>query len=723
MARRMRGFLALLAACWMGVAAAQTGPETDGAAPGPALLVADSVFVEGEDRLVATGAVEAFFDGFILRAAAITYDRGEDRLQITGPLRIVDDTGRITILADSADLDTRLQDGILAGARVVLDDQLQMAAASAERIGGRYTALTRVAVTSCQICAEGAVPLWQIRAQSVIHDTEARQIYLSHAQLRVLDVPVFYLPRMRLPDPTLERARGFLVPTLRSTSRLGAGIKIPYFIPIGPHRDLTLTPYLSPETQTLEARYRQAFRRGNLTFTGAISQDSLRSDGNRWYLFAQGEFGLPRDLQLDFDLKTVSDAAYLDQYGISGDDRLASSVGLGRVRDRARFDSELVYYDSLRDSEDNETQPTRIAAIRTERRLRLPFLPGMLHLGAEAQTHARVSESPVDGPDDDTIADGRDISRLHASVGLENRWTLAGGLRAEARGILWLDQIDTRQDAGADPRVRAMTPGAAVALRYPLLRRGAGGARTLIEPIAQLAWVGGSRPGNPNDESTRVEFDEGNLLDLSRFPAADRREYGGMLATGLRMTHAAPAGWDMGLTLGHIWRNTTDPDFSRSSGLDGASSDLLIAGRFANASGLSLLARGLLDGSARFSKAEARVDWSNARLDLGASYLLLLTDPAEDRGRKQSEWTLDGTYRINPRWQTGTEVRYDLSDGRLDRVELGLQYRNECVEVALSANRRLASSTSLEPTTDFTVTVSLLGFSAGATAGEIRRQC
>ena len=48
---------------------------------------------------------------------------------------------------------------------MVLDQQLQLAAAQIDRVDGRYTQLTRAAATSCQVCAAIAAPLWQIRAE------------------------------------------------------------------------------------------------------------------------------------------------------------------------------------------------------------------------------------------------------------------------------------------------------------------------------------------------------------------------------------------------------------------------------------------------------------------------------------------------------------------------------------------------------------------------------
>jgi LPS-assembly protein len=699
-------------------ALAQVTPSPD---QSPTMLVADSVFVENEQRLVATGNVEAFHDGLRLTATRIVYDRSTDQLIIDGPIRIIDEQGTV-ITAEFAQMDEGLQNGLLAGARLVLDQQLQIASVEARRVDGRYTQLSRVAVTSCQVCGARKVPLWQIRASRVVHDQEEQQLYFDNAQFLVMDVPVFYFPHLRLPDPTLKRARGFLIPTFRSSTLLGFGLKVPYFIPIGTHQDITLTPYLSPKTRTLEVRYRRAFRYGDLTLTGAATSDTLKPDTARGYLFAEGNFTVARDYKLSFNLKSVSDDSYLNDYGVTGADRLESSVSLSRIKWDSFMKASVLNYQTLRDFESNDTQPRFIADYLLERRL-FPSLGGELRFTAESHGHLRQSKRDTDGSDADTDVDGRDVARLNAEVSWRNRWTMIGGLRVGASSHVWLDHYMTEQDATADAEVSRIVPGAAVELRYPMQRLGPRGGRSLLEPVIQFGWTGGERLKNPNDESTRVEFDEANLLSLSRYPAADRREHGGTLAAGLRWLHQAPAGWSAALTVGKVWRDTADADFSRSSGLVGTESDLLIAGRFSNAMGLTLSARGLLDSDDGASKAEARAGWSTTRMDLGASYLLLVEDADENRTKTQSEWTFDGRYQVTRHWATSGEARYDLADQRLDRVGLGLQYRNECIQVDVQATRNYASATNLEPSTDFDLTVALKGFSTGGSGKEFRRTC
>ncbi|MGR3290816.1 MAG: LPS-assembly protein LptD, partial [Paracoccaceae bacterium] len=226
-----------------------------------ATLFADTVEIQGNNKIVASGNVEIIVDGTRLQASKITYDAASDTLIIEGPIVLMQQEGTL-FLATSAELSGDLKNGIMRGARLVLAQQLQLAASQISRVDGRYTQLDNTVASSCQICKDNPVPLWQIRASKIIHDTQERQLYFENAQLLIGNTPVFYLPRLRLPDPTLKRANGFLIPQLLTSTRLGVGIKIPYFIALGDHADLTVTPYLSPITTTLEGRYRQAFPRG-----------------------------------------------------------------------------------------------------------------------------------------------------------------------------------------------------------------------------------------------------------------------------------------------------------------------------------------------------------------------------------------------------------------------------------------------------------------------------
>lgn len=675
-----------------------------------ATLVADRVIIPpGGTRLIAEGNVEVFYDGTRLSASRIIFDEATDRLLIEGPIYIVAENGDI-LTATQADLDPRLENGLLRGARLILAEQLQLAANRIDRVDGRYTQLSQVAATSCHICENGDTPLWDIRASRVIHDTEERQLYFDNAQFRVVGVPIFWVPRMRLPDPTLTRATGLLIPQIRTTDQLGVGIKLPYFIRLGDHRDLTLTPYLSPNTRTLEARYRQAYLRGDLLVNTAITNDDVLSN-SRGYLFAEGAFRLPDQGRLSFNIEATSDDAYLLDYGYGSQDRLESFLRYEKIADREMLTGSLTFYQTLRTGEDNDLLPPILIDASWEQR-RTPGLGGTLTYGADIQGHIRSSDADVAG---------RDALRLGASWDWHDSHVLPVGLVLETRLGMTLDHYSYWDDSTASDTTHARAYGAAT-LRYPLMRQTAR-ATHILEPVVQLGWVGTSGTAPVNEDSTATEFDQANLLSLSRFAGEDASETGAQAAIGLSWTRQTPQGWQSRLTFGRVYRDTAANDYTHTSGLDGGASDWLLAGRLDLPSGLSLDARTLFDDNFTVTKTEARALWSGDQIDLTASYIFLPADVDEGRTNAVSEWTIDSAYQINDIWSIGFDARYDVAAGDPTMAGLEIGWQNECVTVDFSVSRRFTSSSTVQPTTDFGLSVGLNGFSAGRSGATANHRC
>ncbi len=701
----------ILLVCLLLIAPALLRAQGDPAQP--AVLVADELFIVNDRELVARGNVEAFQGTTRLTASEIRYDRGTGALTITGPITM-QDGAEITVLASAAELDSTLRTGLLRGARMVLSQQLQLSAVQIQRVNERYSQLYKTAVTSCQICEDGSPPLWQIRARRVVHDKQERQLYFDGAQFLIRNVPVLYIPQLRLPDPTVDRATGFLFPRLQQTTEFGLGIKIPYFINIAPDRDLTVTPYIAPGTRTLELRYRQAYRKGGIEFNGAISRDDERPSETRGYVFGNGQFQLRDDFQLDFDIEVTTDDSYLTQYGFSGKDRLDSAITISRAQRDEYISGGLIAFKSLRDEDVNAELPTLVADGIYEARYFPQQIGGELRLGLNAHNHYRYS-------DDDIV--GRDVSRASAEADWLRSWTLPGGIRADVTLGLTTDLFNVTQDSSVPQTQSQISPRGAIAFRYPMVRSDGDGVTQFLEPIFQVGWVGGDQIDVPNEESTRVEFDGGNLTSLSRFPEPDRRERGRTIALGVNWSRFDPEGFDTSLTLGQVLRQDADENFTETSGLTGTDSDYLVAGQIKSQSGLILTARTLFDDDLDFSKAEIRGDYSGQRTRLGGSYLWLTRDPGEDRDESIAEIAIDGSYRVDRHWTANADWRYDISISRASTAGFGVTYENECVAVGFSIDRRYSTSSSLEPSTSLGLTIALRGFSARKGTETYTRTC
>ncbi|TCP42283.1 LPS-assembly protein LptD [Rhodovulum marinum] len=721
--RRLSAPFAIMAA-----ALAAAGPDLPGAAygqglraeapaeqPPAATLIADRVSVGELNQLIAEGNVEVLYGEARLSASRVVYDRQGERLSIEGPITLT--TGPETVLvADSAELSPDLTEGILRSARMVLNRQLQIAAADIQRIAGRYNRLDRTVASACRVCSESEVPLWQIRARRIIQDQQELQLYFDHARLEVMGVPVFYLPRLRVPDPALKRATGFLTPSIRVTDQLGTGVKIPYFFTLGDHQDLLLTPYVSTgQTRTLELRYRRAFRNGDMEVNAAVSRDDLEPGETRYYLFAEGGFDLPKDFRLDFGIQGVSDTSYLLDYGYDDTDRLESELSLTRVRRDQLFAGDLIYYHTLRDSESNQTIPFLIGEVSYTRRVEPAAIGGIANLTFSADGFQRRLN--------DSSGDGLDMARVSAEFDWRRDWVLNNGMVLATEAALDIDHFRVTDDAVYEGSSTRTMPAALVELRWPLVKSGADGVTHVLEPVVQLAWSREEDSDTPNEDSVLVEFDEANLFSLTRFAGEDAREAGLRANLGVGWTRYDPAGWSLALTVGRIWREEDLGQFSEGSGLDGSSSDWLAAVQLDLPGNFSLSNRALFDDGFDVTRNDLRIDWDTDRVELSSSLLWADANVDEDRNEDQADWVMDAAYEFRPNWIGKADWRYDFVADEATRAGIGLEYRNECVTVDLSLSRRFTSSTSVEPSTDFGLTVSLAGFGAKGDGARRARRC
>jgi LPS-assembly protein len=687
-----------------------------------AVLVSDDLNITGDNRLIAQGHVEVLFKGARLQAQSIVYDQTTDRLLITGPIVLDDGNGAI-IIADQADLRADLTEGILISARLVLNQQLQLAAAELVRAGGgRYTQLSRVVASSCKICAGNPTPLWEIRARRVVHDQQDHQLYFDDAQFRLGGVPVFYIPRLRMPDPTLKRATGFLMPKLRSTSGLGFGFKTPYFIVLGPTRDVTITPYFTTKKgRTVDLRFRQAFRTGSIQIDGALSFDRLLPGKRRGYVLATGAFTLPRDFKLTFRGQVVSDPAYLLDYGISDEDRLDSRIEITRTRRNEYIIGRLNNFNSIRAGDINANLPSLIGDLTFHRRFSGGALGGMGGFRFQTHSHRRASDVIAD-TDGDGIGDGRDVSRASARIDWRRSWLLPVGIEATIAAEGQADFYDIQQDATYQGTTTRTQGAAAIELRWPFLRTGPTGVAHVIEPVVQLVVAPRKTERLPNEDSALVEFDEGNLFALDRFPGTDAIERGVRANLGLSYTRYDPKGWTLGISVGRVIRDQDLGQFGVASGLNGETSDWLAAVQLTYPVGVTFTNRALIGNSGDVTKAESRLDLSRGRFGVAGSYVWAVADATENRPDAISELTFDTRYQFSTGWTGKLSGRYDFEARQGTIAGLGLVFKNECIAVDLSLSRRFTSSTSVQPTTDFGLSVDLIGFGSGTAAGP-SRQC
>ena len=673
-------------------------------------LIADEIKINQAGELVASGAVTVWYEDRKVTASSITYASQNDKLIIRGPIRIIDNQSTM-ILADQAELSEDLKVGIIKSAKIILGYQVQIAAAKVLQKDARYSEAFNIAATSCHVCLN-KTPLWQIRARKIVQDKFEKQIYFEHAQLRVLDIPVFYLPFMRLPDPSLKRATGLLAPKLKTSSVLNTGIKIPYFIRLNKHKDFTITPFYSPKTKTIEYRYRQAYTSGFMLIEGALTRDALIPNKNRGYILSDTSLILQNGYNLGIQLQAVSDPSYLFEYDFAQLDRLNTKLELSRSMRYQNSEVKLSNYHSLRENENNATQPTLVAEGAIESRLNPDMIKGEIGLEANFLKSYRYSDLNNDGPDSDTLVDGYDTTRLSLLSNWDHGWEIANGIILHFENEFGLSQYYVQQHADIGPKATRMFGVGAVGLRWPWYRINSNGGIGIVEPQIQLVRSVSSNSAVPNDDSTQVEFDEGNLFRLNRAPGLDLIENGSRLNVGLAGSQFMDSGSNLSWKIGRVLRSEALSTFPSGSGLSNSISDWLLATNFQQKNGIELINRALIASDGVVTKSETSLKVNRNQHQIRATHVELTKDSNILQNQSLSSVALEWSYNLNSNWRSDSKFQFDSNIGRLSKLELGLRYENECVNVDLSSSRSFSTSSTLIDKTDFTLSVELTGFSS-----------
>ena len=673
-------------------------------------LIADEIKINQAGELVASGAVTVWYEDRKVTASSITYASQNDKLIIRGPIRIIDNQSTM-ILGDQAELSEDLKVGIIKSAKIILGYQVQIAAAKVLQKDARYSEAFNIAATSCHVCLN-KTPLWQIRARKIVQDKFEKQIYFEHAQLRVLDIPVFYLPFMRLPDPSLKRATGLLAPKLKTSSVLNTGIKIPYFIRLNKHKDFTITPFYSPKTKTIEYRYRQAYTSGFMLIEGALTRDALIPNKNRGYILSDTSLILQNGYNLGIQLQAVSDPSYLFEYDFAQLDRLNTKLELSRSMRYQNSEVKLSNYYSLRENENNATQPTLVAEGAIESRLNPDMIKGEIGLEANFLKSYRYSDLNNDGPDSDTLVDGYDTTRLSLLSNWDHGWEIANGIILHFENEFGLSQYYVQQHADIGPKATRMFGVGAVGLRWPWYRINSNGGIGIVEPQIQLVRSVSSNSAVPNDDSTQVEFDEGNLFRLNRAPGLDLIENGSRLNVGLAGSQFMDSGSNLSWKIGRVLRSEALSTFPSGSGLSNSISDWLLATNFQQKNGIELINRALIASDGVVTKSETSLKVNRNQHQIRATHVELTKDSNISQNQSLSSVALEWSYNLNSNWRSDSKFQFDSNIGRLSKLELGLRYENECVNVDLSSSRSFSTSSTLIDKTDFTLSVELTGFSS-----------
>ena len=683
----------------------------------PVTLIADEIsFASDADLVTARGNVELSQAGRTLITDLISYDLAAGTVRAVGNIILIEPTGD-AVFAEELELDDQLRDGFVDGIGVLLADDSRLAAARGVRQEGERTILDRAVYSPCEVCEGGGAPLWQIKAERVVHDTVTGTIAYRNARLELFGVPVVYTPYFYHPDPTVERRTGFLSPSVGSDSELGLTLETPFYVDLAPNRDIVLSPLFTTDAGVLlGAEYRELQRFGLTeielagTYTDAAGKRDADGrlqprDGNefRGHIDAAGRYTLSERDRAGFDLRLASDDTFLRRYDISSDDVLENHAFAERFGERSYTALNLFGFQSLRETDDQDQIPLVLPLAEAR-----AFGPRD-RFGGQADLRASVLGLRRD--------DGLDTRRFSTEVGwqLPQIGTLGDvrSLRLALRGDIYNTTGDprTRGAAGGSNTEARLVPSLSADWGLPLVGE-TGRWSHVIEPRLAFSYIPGdpNRNAIPNEDSLVFEFDETNLFEADRFTGIDRVESGAKLAYGLNFDSVGPAAWRVAGLIGQSVRAGPDALFPDGSGLEDELSD--IVGR------IELRPLELLDVGYRFRvdkdslvfrRSDLTLAFGPPRLRFDIQYLRL-TDELPDQDLRRREEIVGGVrLQMLESLAVGVRTRRDLEEQRTISTQYGLIYTNPCLVLVAGLEQSFTRRGELDDEVRFKVRVTFRG--------------
>ena len=762
------GLAALASLMLAGMANAQTTPT---AAPADDGLGENGVYVEADgaqrdgDVITATGDAESRAlvraRNYSLRAREVTYDLQSGVATASGQAELIAPSGDVAY-ASRLITDPDLQVGVAVDFATRLENGASLMAATAVRRSETSNELNYALFTPCPICdakGEPKTPSISIQAERVVQDAELRAILYRNALFKIGGVPVLYLPFFSHPDPSVERASGFLVPIVNYDEGRGVSLETPYLHVVSPSEDWLISPQFNTKVAPLlNLQWRRRFNdgiveaRGGYTYAENFGDFDADNDGvadipledeHRSYILSWGRFDPDGPWRWGFTGERTSDKTLFDRYDVVdpyqdnglyyGDQRrLISQLYAERQTERSYLSIAAFSIQSLRVAqtnedalglnvfEDDDTLPLVAPLIDARWEPEGPIFGGRLRLRGSAVSLFRDAYvgSPVLRPEliPDSILDagGVDSRRISGQAEWRRTFITPQGIRLEpfADG-----RVDTYSIGDLPPALGldddAVTRSrftAGMDVSYPLIRPMGGGRSLVLEPMGQLSISNDPDldPRIPNEDSQILELDETSLFQTDPFPGYDLVEGGSRFTAGARATYRWGEGRTASLFVGRSLRSDRelgfripipdDPDrLYDPTGLARKTSDWVVQAEFEPSDRVRGWGHATVDSSGDIRRAEAAVDGRWGRRNMASlNYIVDRTNPLDGPLNRNYEFVqLAAQQFVYGNWGVATAGIADLQRDQITRSEIGLVYDDDCLRVELGFRR---DNTRVRPT-------------------------
>ena len=695
------------------------------------LEAAEVTYDFDRDIILATGNVQVYYSGYTVEARQIVFNRATQTLTARGDVLMTEPDGNV-VQSQEIILSEDLAEGFARALQVDTPDRTRFIAEKASRTEGNVSTFENgiYTVYTSDKNPPNKPPLWRIRAAKIIHDQKEKVIYYEDAAFEFFGTPIAYVPYFSMPDPSVKRKSGFLIPGWVIADRLGVGATIPYYWALSPHYDVTTTVSpLSRQGALLDVNFRHRLISGSYTIAAAgIFQSDpsafRRSSGDERYRGAiqtTGAFDLSTNWSYGWNLLYKSDRSFFSDYSFTSFSGDQSNIYLEGHTDRNALTFHAYAFsisqedyttDGINDpsaafspvgSSLQDKQPFVMPVVDYDYVFDDPVVGGELSFTGNFTSLTRAETDAFQ-------ATGSNVDRFRGVDGTFSRLSLQGDWRKtfiDPLGQVFTPFAYVRGDlfflASADKNVRPLAdesfvgramPAVGMEYRFPFVATFDGGNQ-ILEPVAQVIV----RPDEqsigelPNEDAQSIVFDSTTLFAYDKFSGFDRAEGGSRVNLGVNYKLQLDEGYFLSAMFGQSFhvagKNSFEtPDIlgaTQNSGLATGRSDYVGSLYLDTQYGVRIGAQARLDDDdLRVRRFQAQATGTYGPVVSSIAYAFLGEQPDLGINDPREEFVGSASLRLKENWRVFGSARYDLENSNLVQNGLGLGYDDEGFSMSLT---------------------------------------
>ena len=674
----------------------------------PVDFEADHVSYDQKSKVMtASGNVVLKQNGIVFNTDKILYNQQSDMIHIPGEATMVMPDGNSSVVRD-IQIKAHGDEVTTGKGKMDMADGTHLWANQIIRQNGKENILKDAFYTPCEKC-ENSSPLWQLHASSVEQDEKSHMMRFWNTRVEVKDVPVFYFPYFQIPDYTVKRQTGFLIPGFGSDSELKAYVKMPFFVDLADNQNLTLTPVISFARNPLGILdYQGLFTKGKVALQTSYTKDD--DDRKQGHIQSSFEYDVNESWRITGGYNRTMTDTYFRRYNVLDVDTsqsyLTSHLTGEYYGNRLYASTSFYNFQSLQDGVRSESIPVILPVFN------------MRYTSRPLAQSGGVMYSDING----AFINNREhfkSNRLSVTQGISLPYKTGFGLLTELSGSIRMDgyAVDTglkgvagrMEDSYFTGRI---FPQAVLKLSYPLIKKTPKYAQVL-EPIMMfVASPNGSNSDKiPNVDSSVFDFDDVNLFSPNRYVGYDKVESGSRMNYGLQWTlYQTGKNRSVQALFGQSIRLRDKDELDDAMGYDGHFSSYVGRLQF-NYEYLTLAYRfRMAQKNLEAQKNDISLEAGSSPFRIGLNYLFQDSFQLGDvyssakkevsvylRSQLTKNWSLEGRYRYN---------LLKTDRGPLETYGI-LRYDNECAAVEFEASKSYTQDRNYKGDTSITMRIYL----------------